>query len=229
MSNSDANTPIIETDPIYGVAMANYPSDRGRLLLAGGVVYAISGTVLNAAFASVDAATASIIVISGMAPLALGIGWVILHQWNREVVLYERGFSYREGSRTVYLFYSDIRMLKLRAGRVRYFGGLVRRNIRELTLKTTQDETIVLNTVYRRIEELCERLELAINRAQRPIIEARLTKGERVEFGGGLALLATGIRLDAQQLAWADYVKYSVADGKLTLHTAEGAAWGSVA
>lgn len=212
---------VSPVDPVYGAEVAYYPSDRLRLLLIGGAVYFPATFVINLAFASVDAATASIIVISAMAGLALVVGWWMLHQWNREITLYERGFSYREGSRNVYFLYSEVRTVQQEAQRVRYFGGLIRRTITRMTLTTSQDETLVIDRTYRKIDELMLRMEGAINKALHPIIEAKLANGSEIAFGGVL-LSQVGVRVGEQRIAWDDYAGYRVGEGRLMLDSRTG-------
>ncbi|HEX2618512.1 MAG TPA: DUF6585 family protein [Phototrophicaceae bacterium] len=221
LAQSDLEDDVLITDdPVYGAVLANYPSDRGRLLLIGGGIYLVVSIVLNLAFARVDASLASIFVIGGMSILALIISWYVLHLWNREVILYTRGFSYREGSRTLFFAYHEILSIRQRAERVSYFGGLIRRTIEQITLKTDQDETIVLDSLYRRIDELGIRLEQEISQALRPIVEAKLQAGAIVPFGEALALTEQGIRTGDQLTLWSAFQGFTIGGGKLTIYTA---------
>lgn len=221
-------TPDLDADPILGDALANYPSDRLRLLLIGGAVYAVAAVVLNTAFLPLDAETASIIVIGAMAVLGLGIGWVVLHAWNLEVVLYAHGFSYREGSRVAYLPFAEIARIYLRLERKAYFGGLLRRNIRQMTLQTAQGETLVLDTRYRRVEELIARLEREITVYQRRAAQIWLSEGGQVVFGGGLAVAREGLVVDGRALPWADFAGYTVGGGRLIMQNRAGEDWAAV-
>lgn len=216
--SDDENTdhPLdIADDPILGPVVVNYPSDRLRLLIVGGGVYAVSAVVLNVAFLPVEAQTASIIVIGLMTVLALVIGWVILHSWNREVVLYERGFSYRQGSQLAYILFNEVRSIHLHAERVAYFGGLIRRTIRRFTLVTVHDETVLLDSRYRRVDDLLSRLERAILPHLRAHADKRLAEGQTVRFGARLGLWSAGLSVDERQLPWTDYHSYGVQGGQL--------------
>lgn len=227
----DTDHPLdIEDDPILGPVVINYPSDRLRLLFIGGVVYAISGVILNIAFLPVDAQTASIIVIGLMTVLALVIGWVILHSWNREVVLYERGFSYRQGSQLAHILFNEVRSIHLHAERVAYFGGLIRRTIRRFTLVTIHDETVLIDSRYRRVDDLLSRLERAILPHLRASTDKRLTEGQTVRFGTRVTLWSAGLSVDEHQLLWADYHSYSVQGGQLHIKATANpqAAWASI-
>jgi hypothetical protein len=215
----------LEADPVYGKPLTNYPSDRGRLLLICGAIYALIAFVLNVAFLNVDQQVASIFVIGGMSLAALVIGWLVLHYWNREIVLYERGFSYREGSRDVFFSYGDVDQVMMRAERVSYFGGLARRTIREMRLHTIHDETLLINSLYRRIDELTTRLERLITQARYPVAEAQLSEGKALDFGAGLVLTHEGINLDGTTLIWPQFGDYSIGGGQLRLLQADGENW----
>ena len=96
MPETDGEVEIAD-DPVLGKVIANYPSDRVRLLMIGGGVYAAGTLLINLVFLPVDASVALPAVVTLLAVLGLGVSWYLLHHWNREVVLFERGFSYREG------------------------------------------------------------------------------------------------------------------------------------
>lgn len=218
----------LEADPIYGKPLANYPSDRTRLLLISGAIYAALALVLNVAFAGVESQTASIFVIGGMALAALVIGWFVLHLWNREVILYERGFSYREGSRDVFFSYGDIDNIQLRAERVSYFGGLLRRTLREVRLHSIHDESMMLNSIYRRIDELMLRLERLVTQARLPIVQAKLNSGETIAFADGFHLSANGLHVEQDILPWTAFSGHRVGGGQLHLLTADETVWRSL-
>lgn len=218
----------LDADPVYGKPVANYPSDRGRLLLICGAIYVLITLVLNLAFINVEPQVASIFVIGGMALAALVIGWFTLHYWNREIVLYERGFSYREGSRDVFFSYGDVDDLTLRAERVGYFAGLVRRTIREMRLHTIHDETLLINSIYRKVDELTTRLERLITQARHPIVEAQLNEGKVVDFASGLALSQQGIHFNGEMLAWEAFGNYTFGGGQLHIVQRNGQPWQSI-
>lgn len=218
----------LEADPIYGKPLANYPSDRVRLLLISGFIYGAIALVLNLAFAGVEPQTASIFVIGGMALSALGMGWFVLHLWNREVILYERGFSYREGSRDVFFSYGDIDRIEVRAERIAYFGGLLRRTLHEMKLHTIHDEDLTLNRIYRRTDELILRLERMVTQTRLPIVQSKLNSGEQIEFAPGFHLEAGGLNVEQDLLPWADFSGHRIGDGQLHLLTNGDSVWRSI-
>lgn len=218
----------LAADPILGDVIANYPSDRVRLLLIGGGIYAVVAFTINLAFLPVDPQTASIIVIGAMAILALVIGWGILHSWNHEVIVYSRGFSYREGSRVVFFMFNEISGIHLHLERYAYFGGLIRRTIRRMTLTTVEDETIILDNRYKRIEELIGRLERAITPALKRNVEAQFAAGRSAAFGSNLSLSPEGITAHGKSLPWSDYAGYNVSGGALVFRSRTADQWASV-
>lgn len=218
----------IADDPVLGKVIANYPSDRIRLLMIGGGVYAAGTLLINLVFLPVDAAVALPAVVTLLAVLALGVSWYLLHHWNREVVLFERGFSYREGSNTAYMAYADVRAVHLDARRIRYAGGLITRTVKRFTLKTIHDELIVIRSVYRRMDELIARMEAAVNVALRPRIKTQFDLGGDAAFGAPVVLSAVGLTVDGQALAWADYGGHSIGGGRLTFKHKDGQPFAAV-
>ena len=204
---------MLESDPVLGRVLALHPSNRARLLIPALLIVGVVSFVLNALL--VD--SAPLLVMLGTALVALVVGWRALHLWNREVILYERGFTYREGSRTVQFAYSEIVALRQRAERLGYFGGLFKRTIYEYKLTTTAGEHLVLNNLYSSIDRLGEQMEERVNAALRPQIEARWSKGERVPFADDLMVTADGLQQGERRLAWGQCAGYAVEDGALLL------------
>ncbi|MDX1995130.1 MAG: DUF6585 family protein [bacterium] len=236
-------TTTFEDDPEFGAYVANFPANRSRLLLTAGVILAAVWFVLTVVLWQVEAGLASIITVGVISVATLAVGWYVAHFWNREVVLYKRGFSYREGSAIAFIRYADVVALRQKAERVSYFGGLVRRTIYRTTMKTVNDETIVLGSVYRRVDDLSLKLEQEVTRLLKPIIEVRLRKGEMVAFGERLTLNDSGISLptptDSQNpyaiptnsspdkhLPWSEFAGCTVEGGRLVLASSSEPAWG---
>jgi hypothetical protein len=163
-----------------------------------------------------------------MAAVALALGWYVLHIWNREIILYERGFSYREGSNTVFFRYDEVASIRQRAERLAYFGGLLRRDIYRFTVTTTEAERFTVTNLYRRPDELGARLTERINHVLQPAIAARLANGEAVPFGDALRLSASGLHEGGRDLLWAHYGSYHLGGSRLTFTDASGAVWYSV-
>ncbi len=220
-------TPI-EPDPILGEAVANYPSNRLRPLI---VAYGIGGPValiLALTTAQITAWWGPLLTVAIMAVVTLVLGWYVLHLWNREIILYSRGFSYREGSRVIFFLYNEVASIRLHAERLAYFGGLLRRDVYRFTVTTAQDERFTITNLYRRADELGTRLTEHIDRVLGPKIGRKLANGEAVAFGDTLVLRAEGLRDQDRGLAWADFGGYRIGGRKLALLDSTGAVWYSL-
>lgn len=216
--------PLFEDDPVLGKFVANFPSDRLRLLVVGGGVLAAVWFVVTVALWQVEETLASILTVGIFGVATLLVGWYVLHMWNREIVLYQRGFSYREGSHTAFIRYDEVRSIRQKAERRAYFGGLVQRRIFQYTIQTFEGETMVLGNLYRRPEELGARLEAAVNDRLRPEIEQALAAGERIPFSDRLLVGAEGLTVNGNRLPWSAFMGYRVQDGHLAI-VARGGDW----
>lgn len=223
---TDYYTPF-EPDPVLGAYVAHYPSNRLRLLVRAGIPVLVVWFVVTVAFWQVEDTTARLATTITIFITTLVAGWYILHLWNREVVLYERGFSYVEGSLTAFIAYADIDRIRQRGERIAYFGGLVRRTVYRVTLWTHEGETITLTNLYNRVPELGARLEAAVLAAKRPAVEQALTRGERVAFGG-VTVSADGIHANGRDLLWRDFGGVAVGGGHLSLQNGGGEDWARV-
>jgi hypothetical protein len=209
--DDDDNAPIIEDDPALGRYVGHYPSNRLMLLIRGGIIYAVAVGLLQLIFLTVPDNIAGIFLPMLFAGVGLGVAWYVLHLWNREVILYEHGFSYREGSRLAQFYYGKIVTVRQKAERVAYFG-FIKRDLYTMTLISDQDEILTLNNVYSSIAELVSKLESTITRARLPIAQARLARSETLDFGA-VRLSQQGIETDAGVLTWADFAGYRL-EGK---------------
>jgi len=202
---------MLESDPVLGRVLALHPSNRARLLIPGLILVGTVSYTLNLLFVE----SAPLLVMLGTALVALVVGWRSLHLWNREVILYERGFTYREGSRIVQFAYSEIAGLRQRAEQLGYFGGLFKRTVYEYRLTTQAGEILILNNLYSGIDRLGERLEERINAALRPQLEARWAKGESVVFAEHFSVAQDGLQSDDKRLSWGQCAGYKIEGGAL--------------
>ncbi len=216
---------MIEDNPVLGAVIASYPSDRGRLLLPGAIVCGAVAVLLNFTLAEEQAWWGPVLTVIVMALVVLGVAWYILHLWNREVILYEQGFSYREGSRPVYFRYTEIKSIRQRGERRAYFGGLFRRAVYEFVLTTWAGDVIVLNNVYRRVAELGARVEQKANAVLWPAIAERLAQGETVPFSDSLGLTARGLHENERDLPWEQFGGYRIENRRLVVLDRAGAVW----
>jgi hypothetical protein len=208
---------MIEADPVYGKLLGVYPSDRARLLIPPIMIVVSVGLLLNFTLATVEAWWGPTLTVFITAGVMLAAGWPVLHLWNREVILYEQGFSYREGARTVFFVYEEIRSIRQSGQQLAYFGGLIRRSTLHFTLITVREERMTLTSLYKNIDGLGARLEAKINAVLEPIIRERLAKGEKVLFSDTLRLSNSGLYEGGRELLWTAFGGYRVSGGRLAL------------
>jgi hypothetical protein len=216
---------MIEDDPLLGKFIALYPSDRLRLLIPAAAITVPIALALGLTVAQIEAWWGFAITVFGMAGLGLIVGWWVMHRWNWEVMVFQRGFTVREGSKVIPLTYAEIRSIHQQAERLAYFGGMARRTLYRISITTHRDEVVVLTNVYRRVGELGERLEMFINETLRPQVQHRLHSGETVAFGATVGLKLTGIVQGERELTWDDFGGYRVEDRSLKVLQKDGAIW----
>lgn len=214
-------------DPVLGKYIRHYPSDRLRLLLLGGVVVGVAWFVTTVALWQVESDQAFIITVVVLFLVTLVVIWFMAHLWNREVVLYEQGFSYREGSHTAFILYATVSRFRQQAERRLYFGGFVRRTVYNLSIYTDEDEHIRLNSLYRRIDELSLRLEQKITAAQLGAARRQLQEGGKVVFNSGLSMDAEGLHTGDYRLRWEDLGGHKLQNRQIHIAAKSGEVWHS--
>lgn len=225
-ASSPAPAMGLEADPLYGEIIAHYPSDRWRLLVLGGITGLASAIALNFTTATIPGWVGPALTIVLMASITLAMGWYALHVWNREIVLHTRGFSAREGKNTVYFFYDEVRGVRLRAERLAYLGGLIRRPVYVTTIMSVRDEVLIVDGTYKRAGEFGAAFLRLAAPALRARIDATLERGDAVTFGG-LSVTAAGFHHRGDVLSWAACRGCRAAAGHLHILDQTGAVWAS--
>lgn len=212
-------------DDLLGRYISHHPVNRLRLVSQAGLAYFIATTLLQLLFVELDDQTASILLVFSFAAIALGLGWYVMHLWNREVVVYERGFNFREGSFIADFQYDEVVSFRQKAERLRYFGGLFRRNVYTFTVRTHRDEVIMLTNRYTDIEKLGNNLEVGINSVLQHKVQESLTSGESVSFGASFEISDVGVSADEQDLAWDEFESFGTKQGRLSLSSKTDDSW----
>ncbi len=220
---------LFKYDDVLGRYISHHPVNRFRLVAQALFVYFIATTILQLLFVELDDQTASIILIFSFAAIALGLGWYVMHLWNREVVIYEKGFNFREGSTVADFKYDEVASFRQKAERLRYFGGLFRRNVYTFTLTTYRGEVIKLTNLYTDIEKLGNNLEVGINSVLDDRVQDTLEQGESVSFGESFEISNGGINADGQDLTWEEFDSFGTKQGQLTLSSKTDDTWYQIA
>jgi len=220
---------LFKYDDLLGRYISHHPVNRLRLVSQAGLVYFIATTVLQLLFVELDDQTASILLIFSFSAIALGLGWYVMHLWNREVVIYEKGFNFREGSSIADFEYDEVASFRQKAERLRYFGGLFRRNVYAFTLTTFRGEVIKLTNLYTDIEKLGNNLEVGINSVLDDRVHESLARGESVSFGDSFEITDQGIHAESRDLSWEEFDSFGTKQGRLTLSSKIDDTWYQIA
>ncbi|MFN8527564.1 MAG: DUF6585 family protein [Anaerolineae bacterium] len=210
---------------LYGEPIGTYPADRLRPLIASYAVVISGGLLVSATVGSLPYDWSPIVAMLIMAAITVFLAWWVLHRWNNEILLYERGFTYHEGSRFVDFSYDEIDSLRLRAEKIAYFGGLYRRNVYRITVTTIRGEQFAITNFYHRTAALGANLQERVFRALRPLMAQRLANGDAVRFGDTLRLSERGLHESGRDLGWDQFGGYRVGGRKLALLDRGGAVW----
>jgi hypothetical protein len=219
---------IFAADPVLGKYISHHPSRRLMLLLRGAIFYAIPAWILQLLTANLDDQTAALFVPFTLAAIAGAVGWYILHLWNREVVLYEKGFSYRRGSVTAYFRYENIAVLRQSIEKHSILG-LFPRTVYNYTLISDIDETIQLNNLYSNTEKLTRSLDALIALARMPHIRQMIAAGQAVPFSDSFKLSREGLVQGEHELFWHEFKGYKVQSGRLILQSSDNPEWAALA
>jgi len=207
---------IFEAHPTLGKYVAHHPSRRMWLLIRGGIFYAIPVGILQLLTLSVDHPAAQFIIPAMYAVIGLVVVWYVAHFWNREIVLYINGFTYREGSRIGDLRYEDIARVQDETERLRFFGRFTWTRYRYI-MRTRYKETLLVSNLYTETRTLINALDKRITEAQLPTTKIQMVAGESVDFGAGLRISREGLQYNDEELFWHEFANYRVRDAQLHL------------
>ncbi len=222
----DDSASIYEADPVLGKYLSHHPSNRLRLMIIGGILYMLPVGIMQLIFWNIENNFASIFLPISFAAIAGAVLWWMLHHWNREVVLYERGFSFRQGSATAYILYANVLQLIQHIERVGFLG--FSRTVYHYQLITDIDETLIINNIYSNPDKLTRSLEAYIARDRLPVVRTNIAEGQAVEFARNLRITREGIMLDDTELFWQEFKAQRVKDGQLILQSHDNETWGII-
>lgn len=225
--SEEINEALFEDDPTLGEYISHHPSRRVMLLMRGVIIYAIPTLILQVLFLNVDDQTAAIFLPFIYALLAGAVIWYVLHLWNREVVLYERGLSYRQGSATAYVLYGNIVRVRQSIEK-QSFAGLFPRTVYDYTLTTDLDETLRITNLYSETAKLTRALDAFIARDRLPMMRHQMASGQEVPFTERLRLTREGILAEERELFWHEFMGYRVQGGTMILQSKDNPEWAKI-
>jgi hypothetical protein len=216
---------VIDDDVVFGRYIAHFVTHRLRLLIQAGVIYGVAAIVINLATFSLEGTLVNIVVPLMYALVAMPLIWYLAHLWNREVILYERGFTYRQGSVVAAFPYENIVRMRVVVENIAYFGVIPRQKI-TADLESDNGDKMHLNQTLKDARKLVETLERAVVKARKPLIQRQIEQGSPASFGM-LTLKENGIETDdGRTLAWNELNGVRVQDMAIQL-VSGSEVWGS--
>jgi len=199
------------------------------ILLGGAVAVLLYG--LYVAYAAYQQHGLAVIWDKLMAPgiiafvlflCALLAGWSAYKNWNREIVLYEKGFAIRSRKGIQSWPWSDMVSIKIKVTR-HYTNGIYSGTTHEYTLMNRQNEKLRLNDAFSKVEELAASIEQSFF----PLIYEPAAKeynnGHPLEFGP-VAISKTGMYFGKKTIPWVDIKEVSLQKGELKI-SRKGGGW----
>jgi hypothetical protein len=217
---------IFAADPVLGKYLSHHPSRRAMLLLQGAIFYAIPTGILQLLTLNLDDQTAATFLPFVFALIGVAVGWYILHLWNREVVLYEKGFSYRRGSVTAYFPYEKIVTMRQSIEKQSFLA--FSRTVYNYLLISDLDEELAINNLYSNTEKLTRSLDALIARARLPHIRQMIADGQAVPFSDGFRISREGLLHDERELFWHEFSAYRIQNSKLILQSKDNPEWAAI-
>jgi hypothetical protein len=218
---------VTDAHPKLGKYISHHPSNRLRLVVRALLLYALAVFMLEALFWNVDDNTASNFLPLLFAAVGLAAFWYAAHFWNREVILYENGFTYRQGSRLGQFRYVEIVRLQPDVSQLAILNMFQRTNF-NYTLMTAEDEVLRITNLYSDIGKLIARLEGYIIRDRLALVQHAVNIGQAVDVGAGLCVSNTGLEYQGRELFWHEVGARSIKDGNLIVRTHDNQEWAAI-
>lgn len=218
---------ITEAHPTFGKYLSHHPSNRIRLVIQSLILYAIPVLILQALFWNVEDGVAQRFLPLLFAAVGLGAFWYAAHFWNREVVLYEEGFSYRQGSQMGQFRYAEIARLQPAVSQFALLSRFQGENF-NYQLVTIDDEILRISNLYSDIGKLITRLESYIARDRLVVLQQALNSGQIVDVGGGLQVSSRGLEYAGRELFWHEIGTRNIKGGILILRQKDNTEWANV-
>lgn len=215
---------VIDDDPVFGRYVVHFTAHRLKLLLQAGAIYAASALVINLATWNLEGTLVNVVVPLLYALVAMPLLWAVAHLWNREVIVFERGFTYRQGSVVAAFPFLSIARVDVQIELVRLFGLIPYERVVG-RLQSEQGDLIRIDGVFKDSRKLLDVLERGILRERLPLLRAQLANGQEANFGA-LTLTRDGLRdHDGRTLSWEAFTRAQVEKDSIVLLSG-GEMWG---
>jgi hypothetical protein len=167
-----------------------------------------------------DKLTAPVIIAFGLFLLGLLAAWSAYVNWNRGVGLYERGFAIRNRKGIQSWLWEDITSLTAAVTR-HYTNGIYSGTTHVYTLVNKQNERLVINDAFTKVEELADAIEQSLFPLLYEPAAQQYNSGQLLVFGPA-AISKAGIQIGKKTYPWADVKEVSIHQGILKVTRKDG-------
>jgi Tfp pilus assembly protein PilZ len=152
--------------------------------------------------------------------LGLAAGWSAYANWKRGIALYDQGFAVRDRKGILSWRWEDVAALTAAVTR-HYTNGIFTGTTHLYTLYNRQNERLVLNDIYVKVEELAKAIEECIF----PLLYVRAADqyntGQMLIFGP-VAVSKAGIQIGKKTYPWMKVKEVSVHQGTVKISRKDG-------
>lgn len=147
-------------------------------------------------------------------------GWSAYSNWNKGVMIYDRGFAYRD--RKGIQMWQWINVSSITAAITRHYtNGIYTGTTHVYTLFNNQNEKVVINDSFKKVEELAGFIEDNIYPTLYERASQAYNSGQTLTFGP-VAINKGGIMIGKKTYPWADVKQVSINNGFVKVSKKDG-------
>jgi hypothetical protein len=156
--------------------------------------------------------------------LGLVAGWSAYVNWNKGVVVYDRGFAIRDRNGVRTWRWEDVVSMTAAVTR-HYTNGIYTGTTHVYSLFNRQNQRLVLSDIYTKVEELAKAIQDAIYPGLFDQAAQQYNAGQRLVFGS-VAISTAGIQIGKKMFPWTDVQQVSIQKGILKVSKKDGGWFG---
>jgi len=146
--------------------------------------------------------------------------WGAYANWNKGAALYDRGFASRDRKGLRTWTWEDVLSLTSAVTR-HYTNGIYTGTTHVYTLFNRKREKLVLNDVFKNVDQLAEEIEQKIFPLLYEPASEKYNSGQSLDFGS-ILISKTGLQIGKKTFAWAEVKDVSLQRGELKISRKDG-------
>lgn len=152
--------------------------------------------------------------------LGLLAGWGAYANWNKGVVIYERGFAIRDRKGVRTWVWEDVSSFMATVTR-HYTNGIYTGTTHVYTLISRRNERVVLSDIFKGVEQLAQSIEQSIFPILYDRAAAQYNGGQTIIFGP-VSISKAGIQIGRKNYPWPEVREVSIHQGILKVTKKDG-------